>query len=379
MHAALGLLSIAFILLTLFDGFETIVQPRRITHRFRFARIYYRTAWPIWRLTALHLFNPGRRRQAFLSIFGPLSLLGLFATWVILLIVSFGLLQWSFHVHIQSPDAPAPTLKSYIELSGATFFTFSFSDLAPNSSHGRAIAIAEAGVGFGFLAIIISYLPVLYQAYSNREVTISLLDARAGSPPSASQILLRLARTNNLHLLETYLGEWETWCAQLLESHLSFPVLIYYRSQHDNQSWLAALTTILDTCALLISQVQSKSAHRAQLTFAMARHAAVDLNLILRSPRRPDHENRLAADQLQQLRSALRQANVVLYETPQAETRLTELRSLYEPFLSALSSRFLFSLPPLIAPDRQLDNWQRSSWQRPSPGIGQLDSADEHF
>ena len=122
----------------------------------------------------------------------------------------------------------------------------------------------ESGLGFGFLAIIITYLPVLYQAFSRREETISLLDARAGSPPSAAQFLLRLARTGDLSPLDTFLAEWEHWSAEVLESHLSFPVLSYYRSQHDNQSWLATLATILDTCAILIVQVKRNS-YRAQL------------------------------------------------------------------------------------------------------------------
>ncbi len=101
--------------------------------------------------------------------------------------------------------------------------------------------------------MVISYLPVLYQAFSHREVTISLLDARAGSPPTAGQLLIRISRDRNFALLDRFLEEWERWAAEVLESHVSFPVLSYYRSQHDNQSWLAAITAILDTSALVIA------------------------------------------------------------------------------------------------------------------------------
>src|SRR5262249_50131910 len=145
-------------------------------------------------------------------------------------------------------------------------------------------------------------LPVLYQAFSRREVSISLLDARAGSPPSASQILLRLARSDNMLALDSFLAEWERWAAEVLESHLSFPVLSYYRSQHDNQSWLAAMAAILDTCAILMADVKGRNSYQAQMTFAMARHAAVDLALILKITPSAPKPDRISPEELQRLR-----------------------------------------------------------------------------
>src|SRR5262249_55504278 len=140
---------------------------------------------------------------------------------------------------------------TYLYLSGVTFSTLGFGDVVAVSPLGRLLTVAEALLGFGFLACLIGYLPVFYQAFSRREVTISLLDARAGSPPSAASLLLRLAQAQNVPAVVPFLAEWERWAAELLESHLTYPVLSFYRSQHDNQSWLAALTAILDTCALL--------------------------------------------------------------------------------------------------------------------------------
>src|SRR5207249_4041653 len=134
--------------------------------------------------------------------------------------------------------------------------TLGYGDVVPTGAWGRSLAVAEAGIGFGFLAVVISYLPVLYQAFSRREITISLLDARAGSPPSAGELLRRLAQARSLAGVGPLLVEWERWAAELLESHLSFPVLSYYRSQHDNQSWVGALATVLDTSALLIAGVE---------------------------------------------------------------------------------------------------------------------------
>src|SRR5262249_14902963 len=152
--------------------------------------------------------------------------------------------------------------------SGVTFFTLGYGDLTPIGPLGKFLAVLETGLGFGFLAMLISYHPVLTQAFSKREIVISLLDARGGSPPTAAQILIRSHNANSSAALKSDLAAWETWCAELLESCLSFPMLGYYRSQHDNQSWLAALTAILDTCALEICRGCGENHHQARLTFA---------------------------------------------------------------------------------------------------------------
>src|SRR5438552_10744806 len=177
------LIAVLMILLVLIDGFEAIILPRRVAHDFRFTRLYYRTTWPLWRFLARQL--PRSRRQfGFLSVYGPLSLLGLFASWVALLIVGFALLHWSLGTNLLPADWPMD-FGTYLYVSGVTFFTLGFADVMPANPVGRTLADLEAGGGFAFLAAIISYLPVLYQAFSRREVAISMLDARAGSPPSA--------------------------------------------------------------------------------------------------------------------------------------------------------------------------------------------------
>jgi len=372
--------SLALIFFTLMDGFEAILQPRRVTHRFRYARLFYNSMWTLWRLAAQRI-RIGKWRQAFLGIFGPLSLLALFATWVFSLIFGFAMLHWSLDTMIHAPDETIG-FGTYLYLSGTTFFTLGYGDITPAAALGRTLTVIESGLGFAFLAVIISYLPVLSQAFSRREVSISLLDARAGSPPSAAQVLLRVARTGNVAAIDSFLIEWERWAAELLESHLSFPVLTYYRSQHDNQSWLAALTTVLDTCAILMAEVKSQSSYQAQLTFAMARHAAVDLALVLKTRPRNPEQSRLTSQQRQQMRREFQQAGLALQEESSRETRLTQLREIYEPFVNALGQRFLFTLPSIMPERVAADNWQRSAWMGQVPGIGGLPAAledDEHF
>jgi hypothetical protein len=372
------LTGLLLVLLILVDGFETMVLPRRVAHTFRFTRFYFSCTWPLWRFLGRQL-PLSRRRHSFFSIFGPLSMLGLFSTWVAGLILGFALMHWSFGETLQTAGEQADFF-TYLYLSGVTFFTLGYGDITPRGSLGRALAVAEAGGGFGFLAVIIGYLPVLYQAFSGREVTISLLDARAGSPPSAAQLLLRAARAGNMPAIQSFLIEWERWSAELLESHLSFAILCFYRSQHDNQSWLATLTFILDTCTILLCGVKGPQTYQAQLTFAMARHAAVDLALVFRRRPRIPHPERLPDNHWQRLRTELEKAGLGLLPESQVADRLAELRVLYEPFVNSLANYFALTLPPVYVETPPVDNWQTSRWTPRTPGIGKLPplNADDH-
>src|SRR5208282_1750404 len=165
-------------------------------------------------------------------------------------------------------------------------------------------------MGFGFLALVVAYLPALNQSFARREASISKLDARAGSPPTAVRMLEKHNHEGGMDELREQLSQWEQWSAELLESHLSYPVLAHYRSQHDNQSWLAALTVVLDTSAFVMVGLEGACVHQAQLTFAMARHAVVDLCLIFGvTPRWPEPD-RLPPAQLTNLRSRLMAAGL---------------------------------------------------------------------
>jgi hypothetical protein len=382
MHVLFALGGLLLIVLVLVDAFEAVVLPRRVTRKFRPARIYYRLTWTAWRAVGLWLPR-GKRREDFLSVFGPLSLLALFAAWAAALIVGFAVVHWSLGAPLFTANHnDQRTFGVYLYMSGVTFFTLGYGDVAPAATLGRVIAVAEAGTGFAFLAIIIGYLPSFSQASSQREITISLLDARAGSPPTAAEGILRAARVGHVSGLEPFFAEWERWAAQLLESHLSYPMLVYYRSQHDNQSWLAALTAMLDGCALAIAGIKDMDTYQAQLTFAMARHTLVDLSLVLKVRPRAPETDRLPPDEFQRLERLLAEAGVKFDEAGDVEKRLGELRAMYEPFAVGLSQRLLFNLPPILSVKEPVDNWQTSPWTRRTPGIGALhgvDAENEHF
>ena len=201
-----------------------------------------------------------------------------------------------------------PGFRTDLYVSGTTIFTLGLGDVVPHSAVARELIILEAGTGFGFLAVVMGYFPVLYGAFSRREVSISLLDARAGSPPTAAELLRRHSYEGGESALSLLLVEWERWSAELLESHISYPLLCYFRSQHTNQSWISALTAVLDTSALLIAGVQGHEARQAQLTFAMARHAMVDLAQIFSLAPVNDAPDRLPPERYEQLyQTALRE------------------------------------------------------------------------
>ena len=355
---------LALILIILWDAFETIILPRRVTRRLRLTSVFYRTMWSLCSGLVRAMRNR-KRREKYLGTFGPLSLLMLLALWAAGLITGYAMLHWGLETQLNLPGETGK-FATYFYISGETFFTLGYGDIVPQLALGRAIAVIEAGNGFGLLAIVIGYLPVLYQSFSRREVNIALLDARAGSPSSAAEMLRRHGEGGQLQDLNLVLHEWEHWSAELLESHLSYPVLCYFRSQHDNQSWLGSMTTILDTCALVLVGVEGTPAWQAKLTFAMARHAVVDLAQIFRAtPADPELELcRLLPGELERIREILARNNTHLRDGAEAEAKLAELRAMYEPYVCALSEMLLMPLPPWILGSEAIDNWKTSAWGR---------------
>ena len=352
--AATGALCIVVIM---WDAFEAIVLPRRVTRSLRPTRMFYRVTWRVWSVVA-HQMRPGARRETYLSFFGPLSLLVLLGAWAASLVVGFALLQSGLGTGLNV--AGGGSFVDYLYLSGETFFTLGLGDIIPASGLGRGLVVLEAGIGFAFLALVIGYLPVLYQSFSRREVSITLLDARAGSPPSAEELLR--GSLNDPEELTTLLREWERWSAEVLESHLSYPVLSYYRSQHDNQSWLTALTTILDASALVIVGVQDACARQARLTFAMARHTMVDLAQVLGRAPIDSSQDRLPASELARLRGGLAATGVVVAGAVGDDDKLAELRRMYEPFVTALSHYLLMPLPAWRVGAATHENWRSTAW-----------------
>jgi hypothetical protein len=351
---------VAIFLIVLWDAFEAIILPRRVTRKFRLARLFYRSTWKLWTFMT-SLVSSRKGREALLGFYGPLSLLVLVGVWAVGLVLGFGLMQYGAGSAVVIAGGQ-PGFQTDMYLSGTTFFTLGLGDVVPRSGLARVLVVVEAGFGFGFLAAVIGYLPFIYGSFSEREVDISLLDSRAGTPPTAGELLRRHSYPHGQEALRELLKDWERWSAELMESHLSYPVLAYFRSQHDNQSWIASLTAILDTSALVMVGIEGACEKQAELTFAIARHAVADLSQVFgTAPAQLPHD-RLSAEQLHHIRDILAQHGLKLRDGDEADRRLTEFRRMYEPYVYALAGYLNQSLPPWIPQKKGKDNWQTTGW-----------------
>ncbi|HET6461516.1 MAG TPA: ion channel [Syntrophales bacterium] len=379
MNIPLFIAGLLLIIIVLGDAFETMVLPRRVTRRIRLARLFVRFSWKLWLMIA-RLIPRRRSAETFLGFFGPLSALMLIILWATGLVFGFALMLWASGSTLMMHTGIVG-FGTYLYLSGTSLFTLGMGDVTPTTSLGRGLIATESGLGLGFLALVISYLPLLNQSFARREMTISLLDSHAGSPPSAMELIRRHIHDGEVDELRQHLHEWERWSAELLESHLSYPLLALFRSHHDNQSWLGSLTTILDTCAFTLAGIEDVCKDQAKFTFAMTRHAIVDIAGIFNRPPTHPEKDRLPKADLEYLCSTLSEAGLKLDEAAALEKALTELRSMYEPYVYSLSQYLQITVPPWISRTERPDNWQTSRWDKAGIGRKKLlrEIWDDHF
>ncbi|HMF74962.1 MAG TPA: potassium channel family protein [Bryobacteraceae bacterium] len=337
------------------DAFEVMLLPRRVKSKTRIVYYFFRGRWALWS-AAGRRFRSVDRGHNFLGLYGPLSLVVLLIVWAIGLISAFGSIYWAlFPAQFRSH----PWL-SHVYFSGVTFFTLGYGDLVPHGAVSRVLSVVEAGTGLGFIAMVIGYLPVMYQLFSRREAQVILLDSVAGSPPTCTTILCRYAEGHSLDALDRLLLEWQHWAAELLESQLSYPMLAYYRSQHENQSWLAALTAIMDLSVLVMVGFDGVRTLQARLTFTTARLAVIEMGRALGAGPHLPAEARLSSEGFAGVKTRLAAAGLHFADENEAEEKLAAFRDTYEPFVTGLAGHLLLSLPRWFADFDQLDNWANS-------------------
>lgn len=339
------------------DALNTVVLARRMQAGLPFTRIFYRVTWRVHKGIGRRI-RSGRQREDFLGIYGPFSLLGLMACWGVSLVLAFAVLQWAAGLTV----AGAPHSFLYcLYVSSASIVTLMPNEPANHLS--RVLCVAEAGVGISLMGLVVGYLPVLYQSFSSRELHTSMLDARAGSPPSAGMLLARQGRHEEK--VNGDLENWEEWAAEILEGHLSYPMLAYFRSQHPNQSWLSALTTILDVSALVMVCSTGDLHRQATLTFAMGRHAVVDLARIFGSAPQQEAQPRLSREDAERLRSGVRREHPAFDIDRFRLDELQKLMAMYEPYVNTLSRYFLVALPGWLPLEDNPENWRITDWDEP--------------
>jgi hypothetical protein len=372
------------------DALQTIILPRRPTGRVRLTRFFYILTWrPL--VAVAQRVRDHRVREQIYSAYGPVSLLLLLGLWASVLVFGFGCVYFALGTPFSdavNPHGPFwASARTDLYVSGTTLFTLGLGDVTPVRHMARLVVVIEAGTGLGFVALVIGYLPVLYQAFSRREVSVAMLDGRAGSPPTATELLRRHGHEGGERDLARLLEEWERWSAEILETHISYPILCYYRSQHDNQSWLSGLVAVLDACALLITTIEGPTARQAQLTFAMGRHALVDIGHVFHlekinetlPPADNGQAERLPKETFYRLCGELGDMHMRLCGDPAAQQRLTAIRTLYEPHAQVLAEYLKMPLPLWVAEPKKNDAWKKVADLRMGAGAAEtLLNAIEH-
>ncbi|HKC23030.1 MAG TPA: hypothetical protein VKB64_11015 [Gaiellaceae bacterium] len=330
MRVLAGIAGVLLIWLIVSEFFVTFLLPRRVRRDPRIARGFTRLLWRPWRAVARRL-SPSSA-DTLLGFFGPLALLVNLIVWSLALLIGYGLLEYAV--------AGNPFWSRFLISSGV----FLSAEGVSGSTAVHIIELAEAATGLGVLFIVIGYMPSVYSAFSRRETAVSQLATRGGSPPAAATLLHRAAGRDRWRDLERDLRAWEEWAAELMETHLSYPLLMWYRSQHVNQNWLAALTAMVDVSAFVKATVASEDTEAADLTFRIGRHALADLALQLHLE--PVSVDRLSDADFEDLFAVVERSTVANVDRETARRKLDRLRREYEPNAQALSEFLVLDLPP---------------------------------
>jgi len=329
---------IVMLLWTLLDVLRTLVMPRAARGRFRLSRILFRPVWQPWRWIGVRR-KTIQSRERVLAAAAPSFFFILLLGWVSLALLAYALILWSpafVHGLGRSDGSFGDALYS----SGSSLFTLGIGSGAA-TGWTRAIVVIAGANGLGLFAVVIAYLPVLYQAFNRREVGVLLLDARAGSPPSGPELLHRMGSAGMASALPELFAEWERWVADVLESHMSYPILSLFRSPHDNTSWVTSLGSVLDAATLMLTSVDGDPDERAKLLYGTGVHAVEDLYYYLRLTER---EAVIQRDEFESVLEDMNDDGFSIRPVDDAFARFTEKRAKYAPRLDALA--VLLAAPP---------------------------------
>jgi hypothetical protein len=329
---------IVILLWTLLDVLRTLVMPRAARGRFRLSRILFRPVWQPWRWVGVRR-KTLQSRERVLAAAAPVFFFLLLFGWVSFALLAYALILWS-PAFVHGMGRSDGSFGDALYTSGSSLFTLGIGAGAA-SGWTRAIVVLAGATGLGLFAVVIAYLPVLYQAFNRREVGVLLLDARAGSPPSGPELLHRMGSAGMASALPELFAEWERWVADVLETHMSYPILVLFRSPHDNTSWVTSLGSVLDAATLMLTSVEGEPDERAKLLYGTAVHAVEDLYYYLRLTER---EAVIQRDEFEDVLDDMKDDGFAIRPLDDAFARFTEKRAKYAPRLDALA--VLLAAPP---------------------------------
>jgi len=373
-EALLLILGLALLWLVLWDVFETIVVPRPTPGWFRIGRYVTRYGWRALRRAAD--WRGGEARDRWLGLFAPGATILLLFTWLLGLVVAFGLILYALRGDL-SPQPP--DLGTAIYFAASSVLTLGYGDIVANEGFARIVVVASAAVGLGVVALVVTFLFSLFGSYQRREASVVLLQAKAGSPPSAVVVLENLARMDLTDHLPEFLGGWERWEVEVLDSHVAYPLLGYFRSSHDNLSWISALGAVLDTATLITTTILDVPRGQAELVIALGNHLVEDIsNLGFQR----GAASRIAREDFDSVHARLEAAGYRLVPADEAWPAFAAVRAGYESRLELMANywavtnvSWLGSEDPLHSPAHVAP---RTAAEEPSGGaVGQANAPFE--
>jgi hypothetical protein len=329
---------IVLLLWTMLDVFRTLVMPRAARGRIRLSRILFLVMWRPWRWVGVRRTTV-QTRERVLAAAAPFLFFVQLVGWVSLALLGYALVLWSpGFVHGMGPGEGS--FGDALYSSGTSLFTLGFGGGVP-TGWTRAVTVIAGATGLGLFAVVIAYLPVLYQAFNRREVGVLLLDARAGSPPSGPELLHRMGSAGVASSLPDLFAEWERWVADVLETHMSYPILALFRSPHDETSWITSLGSVLDAATLILTSVEDEPDERARLLYGTGVHAVEDLFYYFRLEER---ETVIQRDEFDDVLQDMKDDGFSIRPVDDAFARFTEKRAKYAPRLDAMA--VMLAAPP---------------------------------
>lgn len=329
---------VAIVVLVVYDLVMSVVIPRPSPGNWRISNLAFRYTWRVWRWVGLRSASP-ERREGILGSFAPMTVLGLLVVWVALLAIGYGVVLWSIRDELR-PVPHGPWAAIY--LSAVSLLTIGFGDFVPTGPAARVVTVVEAGNGLGTVALVISMLFSLFSNFQRRESQVVMLDSVAGAPPSGLVILETARRLKMPELLDRTFEQWKEWSADVLDSHLAYPVLNYFRSSHDNESWVSALGAVLDAATLLITAVDGERTGSAKLMFQVGTHLVEDLSHVFGFQH--EHLPGVEREEFEAACRRLESAGYRLKPLDEAWDRFADLRSDYAVPLNQMAG--YFAIPP---------------------------------
>jgi Ion channel len=325
----------------LIDVFLTVVVPRRAPdsgRRLRFSVYLVPGLWQLWRWVGWRMLSAARR-EAFLGLYGSLIVIVMLATWVAGLVVGYGLLLDALRAQLR----PEPeNFSASLYFAGTSLLTLGFGDVVATGGFARLVALVAAATGLGLFALCITLLFTLYGSFQRREVAVVVLESGAGAPPSGVTLLETYAQAGILDDLPQLFRDWQSWAAEVLDSHLAYPILAYFRSSHDNDSWISSLGAVMDASTLVLTTIKDGPKGWAKLSRSVGGHCLEDLVAYFRLPSEPQVGVERA--EFDEARRRLERAGFVLEDADRSWESFARLRQEYAGRVNALA--LYWATPP---------------------------------